>query len=656
MGERKDNHELYAIKFVNKLTAELGRLDRELKLLKDVDHTNIVRLFSVYDLPDRIYFVMELCTGGHLGNLIARQSEKYLDEDWAMRLCRQLISAVAHIHSRGIAHRDIKLQNILMDNPNDSTSQVKLIDFGYGARFFNALPMRTKCGTPYTTAPEVLRENYDERCDVWSIGVVLYIMLSGRRPFETLDIPGPLQEAGKAAMITNILAGRYHFNHPAFKEVSAEGRKFVQLLLHPDYKTRIRSHEALENPWLMEKNLPQSALVKLSTTYESSRAISNMKLVAWNSARNIGMIPLVFGLQPTAANEMRQLFQSFDADNSGALSLEEYIQAMAILAPELTKEDVTALFHVIDIDNDGGISYTEFLAAALDPRGIDMNALNEAFNLMDTNGNGYITIDDIRKMVNVNTSGPTKKKKKAKRPPVDPKTGKKMPPSYYDDDSDDDSDDEDDAKKQLEQRIQEMIDFYDINHDGLISYDEFLWAMTGAGKVFGELPPTITQSRPATARPDGVTAIKTGECLLCLPPSLVTSVILASTRDMLNDSLLSPQVETPVDIVGNGSIAVSSLIEEEKVLNSRQESKTSFHDYPVSAAMSREHSNLSASAVASLTSAQRGPKLKSSMLTVTSGSGERTVRRIYSSQANSDHFVSRVERTRKWLKGRARPP
>ena len=106
------------------------------------------------------------------------------------------MNAVAHIHQLGIAHRDIKLQNILIDHNYDRTAQLKLIDFGFGCRFADALPMRTKCGTPYTTAPEVIRERYDERCDVWSVGVVLYIMLSGKRPFEALEIVGPLADAG----------------------------------------------------------------------------------------------------------------------------------------------------------------------------------------------------------------------------------------------------------------------------------------------------------------------------------------------------------------------------------------------------------------------------------------------------------------------------
>eukprot|EP01031_Cornospumella_fuschlensis_P026881 gene26881-32486_t len=265
VGEHKDTHSQYAIKIVNKSTAERGRLDRELKLMKDVDHTNIVRLFSVYDVPGNMYFVMELCLGGHLGNLLARQPNRYVDEAWAKKLCRQILSAVAHIHQRGIAHRDIKLQNILIDSTNDRTAQVKLIDFGYGSRFVGALPMRTKCGTPYTTAPEVIRECYDERCDIWSCGVVLYIMLCGRRPFEALDIAGPLSDAGKAAMITNILAGRYHFNHKPFQTVSKGAIQFVKTLLHQDYRTRVRAYETLENPWLQDTLTMQSSQSTLTS-------------------------------------------------------------------------------------------------------------------------------------------------------------------------------------------------------------------------------------------------------------------------------------------------------------------------------------------------------------------------------------------------------
>lgn len=131
VGEHRGTRDAYAVKIVSKSQAERGRLDLELKLLKDVDHTNVVRLFDVYDTPTHMYFVMELCRGGHLGNLLSRQPKKCADEAWAKVLCRQILSAVAHCHSRGIAHRDIKLQNILVDNYGDDRNcQLKLIDFG----------------------------------------------------------------------------------------------------------------------------------------------------------------------------------------------------------------------------------------------------------------------------------------------------------------------------------------------------------------------------------------------------------------------------------------------------------------------------------------------------------------------------------------------
>lgn len=397
-GEEKTSRAHYAIKVVNKFTAERPRLDREIKLMKDVDHANIVRLFSVYEVPSHLFFVMELCLGGHLGNLLARQPPRCLDEDWGRRLTTQLLSAVAHIHSRGIAHRDIKLQNILIDHCDDRNAQLKLIDFGYGSRYIGNLPMRTKCGTPYTTAPEVIRECYDERCDVWSCGVVIYIMLSGRRPFEALNIAGPLADAGRAAMITNILAGRYHFNHKSWQRISKEGINFVRLLLNPDYKTRLRSHMALEHSWLRDS----TAIASQESTLKSSRsfkALKNMqKSQSSTDMQRTGMVALVFGLQPKAAVDMRTVFQSFDLDGTGALSLYEFRNAMRMLAPELKKEDADHLFDVIDIDRNKQISYTEFLVATLDPSEVDIEELSKAFKVLDEDGDGFITAEELHKV------------------------------------------------------------------------------------------------------------------------------------------------------------------------------------------------------------------------------------------------------------------
>ena len=275
IGESLANDQVYAIKICSKADNDLSRLEREIMLLKDVDHCNIVRLFSVYDSSVRIHLIMELCSGGHLGTLIQSREKfnynqgRHLDEEWAKSLCRQLMSAVRHIHERGIAHRDIKLQNILIDKGANRDSQIKLIDFGYGSRFIGCCPMKTHCGTPYTTAPEVYRKSYDERCDVWSVGVVLFIMLCGKRPFQKIDIPGDLKDAGKAAMTTNILAGRYTFNPRYWGHVSSDAQTYVRTLLHPNYLKRVHAAAAMEIPWLKDRSDKNPAAVELSIVLAS---------------------------------------------------------------------------------------------------------------------------------------------------------------------------------------------------------------------------------------------------------------------------------------------------------------------------------------------------------------------------------------------------
>lgn len=147
---KHSNSRAFAVKFISKV-GHLARIEREVKLLTDIDHANIIRLFSVYDSDAQVYlhrfliyslavadpdvlqvaFVFDLCTGGVLTELVSRNPKKYLHEDLAKILIRQLVSAVAHIHSRGICHRDIKMQNILLENMDGQHPQIKLIDFGF---------------------------------------------------------------------------------------------------------------------------------------------------------------------------------------------------------------------------------------------------------------------------------------------------------------------------------------------------------------------------------------------------------------------------------------------------------------------------------------------------------------------------------------------
>jgi len=402
LGRHKETGNEYAIKFMHKTNEETKRLEREVKLLKDVDHTNIVSLFAVYETSEQVGFVMELCSGGHLGKLVEHRAGPLVSEERAKALIRQLLSAITHMHARGICHRDIKLQNILLEN-DQPNAQIKLIDFGFGTRFIGATPLRTRCGTPYTTAPEVFRECYDERCDVWSAGVVAYIVICGRRPFEALHIPGELEEAGKAAMITNILLCRYHFNHPHWKKVSPEAIDFVQKMMHPDYKTRWHAMNALEHDWFD----PSATLyVETQRTGASNlegidRILSNMRRTSFmSSLHKTSMLAVVFSQPNSRTDGLRTLFQNFDTDHNGTLSKEEFVDAMQYMSQEtLSPEDADTLFQAIDVNNDRQISFTEFLAATLDPREVDVNELNKAFELLDIDKKGHITVSDLQRVL-----------------------------------------------------------------------------------------------------------------------------------------------------------------------------------------------------------------------------------------------------------------
>ncbi len=155
------------------------RLNYEIDILKNLDHPNILRLYEVFEDKKFIYLVTEFCEAGELFDEIVKRQR--FDERDAAIIIKQLLSAIAYCHSKSVCHRDLKPENILIDNKE--TLSIKLIDFGTSQKFDTEEKMELILGTAYYIAPEVLKGEYDEKCDVWSIGVILYILLSGEPPF-----------------------------------------------------------------------------------------------------------------------------------------------------------------------------------------------------------------------------------------------------------------------------------------------------------------------------------------------------------------------------------------------------------------------------------------------------------------------------------------
>jgi calcium-dependent protein kinase len=199
------------------------RFFQEIDIMRQLDHPNIVRLYEVFQDEKRFYLVTELCTGGELFDEITKRSN--FNEQDAAAIIKQVLSAVAYCHSKNICHRDLKPENVLMDSKNNN--QIKVIDFGASQKYDDNKKMSQIYGTAYYIAPEILKSEYNEKCDVWSIGVILYILLSGKPPFYGDD---------DKEILNSVKLGTYTLTGPDWKNISNEAKDLIKktLTYEPD--------------------------------------------------------------------------------------------------------------------------------------------------------------------------------------------------------------------------------------------------------------------------------------------------------------------------------------------------------------------------------------------------------------------------------------
>ena len=244
--------ESYAVKSMRKRDPAVDprRISREVELLREMrHHKNIVRLVDVFEDDEYFHIVTNLCRGGELFDGIVRKSSDVesdvpcFAEDDAARIMYQILSAVSHMHGRGVAHRDIKPENVLFDSPEEG-SPVRIADFGLSRRHDADAdrPMSSLVGTPYYIAPEVLLGRYDMSCDLWSIGVIAYVLLCGYPPFSG---------ATDSETRELVLRGRYVFHAEEWGNISGEAMDFVRGLLRVDPRRRTTVQRALSHPWIV---------------------------------------------------------------------------------------------------------------------------------------------------------------------------------------------------------------------------------------------------------------------------------------------------------------------------------------------------------------------------------------------------------------------
>lgn len=364
----------------------LQRLRDEIFIMCQLDHPNIVRLEEVYEGELEIYLVQELCPGGDLFDRLDDQSDYHYSEVQCAKLVKQMLSTVRHLHSKKIVHRDLKLENFLFASKSPN-SELKMIDFGLSKHFTHNGEVQHECvGTPYAVAPEVIRGSYDEKCDMWALGVITYLLLCGETPFGGID-GEPLQ-----SVRNRILEGEVVFE-PAdlWEHVSDTGKNFVKRLLNSDVSVRPTAKQAQFDPWIQvygKKNGPEGK--KLSPNVANAL----LEFKEYSDMRKLLYEVLSYTLLPEQIVDLRQEFEKIDTDGDGEIEFCELKEVLLHTAEAgtlgaLSEKEVEDIFNALRVSkSDKTIHWHEFIAATLSQCDYDERNLKLAFDRLDYDRKG----------------------------------------------------------------------------------------------------------------------------------------------------------------------------------------------------------------------------------------------------------------------------
>ena len=387
--KNKTTGALFACKELEKNSlSDYNGLMFEVNLLMKLDHPNIIKLYEVYENEEYIYLIMELCTGGELFESILEKTEKgkSFTEKEAASLFKQMMDAINYCHKNGIVHRDLKPENLLFLNKNEN-SPLKLIDFGSSKKFISHQYMKEMVGTPYYMSPEVIQGKYDEKCDIWSAGVILYTIICGHPCFNGFD---------DNEIYKNIKRGKLTFPSPEWDKISKDAINLIQKMVCSSDK-RLNAEQVLNEVWV-KFNAPNSSKTNIPINIAPIKKYGNS-----NRLRKATLTYISSRLAEQEIKKIKEIFQSIDSNNDGKLSVEELRNAISLIGQK--NENIEEIFKSMDTDNSGEIEYTEFISASIE-KNIYLNEkkLKEAFKSFDLDGNGKINREEIVKILKVTKS------------------------------------------------------------------------------------------------------------------------------------------------------------------------------------------------------------------------------------------------------------
>ena len=420
-----------AMKVIKKDQSELNlneeEIINEINVLKTIDHPNIVKIFEFYSNEETYKIIMEYCKCGKLSSEI-----KYFgpfDENKAAYIMYQILSAINYCQNLNIIHRDLKPDNILIVNRNKKYNypNIKVADFGMSKIVEKNSIQNKLAGTIYYTAPEVFSQKYNEKCDIWSCGVIMYVLLSKRTPFTGEE---------NDEIIKNIKKREYDLKSPPFDKISENAFDLIQKLLNKNMDERINAQEALNHPWFKEQNSKElfNQILDENITNKLLENLKKYKRISVIQETALAYLVHNFPQMKDVINACK-LFNQIDINGDGKISEEELYQGLSSrIKSDTLKEDVKRIFKTLDMDGSGTIEYEEFVRAAISKeKFMGENVLKFAFRFFDKDNSGKIDVEELEKV---------------------------FKGSIID-------------KEHIEETLNRIIFEVDLNRDGKISFDEF---------------------------------------------------------------------------------------------------------------------------------------------------------------------------------------
>ena len=390
--KKKETGVSYALK-----TIQLARISKamrnelrnEIDILMSLDHPNIIKPLELFEKNKQMYFVMEMCSGGDLYVRLP-YSEKQ-----AALYTNQLVSAVRYLHSRAICHRDLKFENILFES-KENAAMLKLIDFGLSKEYRPGHRMDEAVGTLYSMAPEVLTGTYSQACDMWSTGVVVYMMLSGQMPFQGSSCD---PEKAESEVIDKIKKCQYSFDDHVWRDISDEAKDFVSRLIRLAPSSRMTAEGAINHSWLKREWEDHRKLNSQLMNHDIGEGIvtSLKRYGSYGKLRKAALMVIAHRADVCQIRALRDAFHEIDVSHEGTITLEEMKH---VLKPyEIDNEEVESIFNGMDVDESGRIGYTEFLAATVEAHGVaKKEQLSEAFDRLDADDSGFISANNLKEV------------------------------------------------------------------------------------------------------------------------------------------------------------------------------------------------------------------------------------------------------------------